>query len=68
MPGDGRTTLERPGSSAEAPGLARHMKALKTGDTRRNKGMRGSTRRYEEIRGDTRRKVCVRGDARIYEE
>ena len=40
MPGDGRTTLEQPGSSAEAPGLARHMKALKAGDTRRNRGMR----------------------------
>ena len=40
MPGDGRTTLEQPGSSAEAPGLARPNKAWKTGDKRRNRGMR----------------------------
>ena len=40
MPGDDRTTLEQLGSSAEAPGLSRLTKALTTGDTRRNRGMR----------------------------
>ena len=46
MPGDGRTTLEQPWSSAEAPGLARLTKALKgeCDEIRRDK------RRYEEIR------------------
>ena len=54
MPGDGRTTLEQPWSSAEAPGLARLTKALKgeCDEIRRDK------RRYEE--NSLRPKRCRR--------
>ena len=77
MPGDGRTSLERPGSSAEAPAFARPKTTLKTGDKERNREcdeVRGHTRRYEEIRGeqcvseemqrDTRSNKEIRGNMR----